>query len=338
MRVSVIIKALNEERRIASAIESALLAVAPFGGEVILADSHSTDRTVDIAAGYPIKIARLANPEERCCGIGAQLGFQQAQGDFIYILDGDMTLRAKFLAAALSALEQDSSLAGVGGLVVEHSLDSLEYRGRQQRAPSNLKPGIVDRLDGGGLYRRSAVEAIGYLTNRNLHSYEEFELAVRLRAQGYRLCRLPLEAVDHFGHTIPAHKLLMRRWKSRYICGLGELLRSAWGAPYFPLIWRELGELHLYLLVMLWWISLAGCLLLPVSALAKSGVFAVVAIAPWLLMILKKRSIIQASYSLASWNVHAAGLVRGFFSPLVSPILRIDEEIVPALPNNQRFE
>ena len=48
-RVSVIIKAFNEERNICAAIESSLAAVAEVGGEVILADSSSTDRTVELA-------------------------------------------------------------------------------------------------------------------------------------------------------------------------------------------------------------------------------------------------------------------------------------------------
>ena len=47
--VSVIIKAFNEEKNIVAAIESSLAAVAEMGGEVILADSHSTDRTVELA-------------------------------------------------------------------------------------------------------------------------------------------------------------------------------------------------------------------------------------------------------------------------------------------------
>ena len=49
-RVSVIIKAFNEEKNICAAIESSLAAVAEMGGEVILADSHSTDRTVELAS------------------------------------------------------------------------------------------------------------------------------------------------------------------------------------------------------------------------------------------------------------------------------------------------
>ena len=69
--VSIVIKALNEERHIAVAIESAMAALESMRGEVmrgeimgeiILADSASTDRTVEIAANYPIKIVTLRNP------------------------------------------------------------------------------------------------------------------------------------------------------------------------------------------------------------------------------------------------------------------------------------
>ena len=58
--VSIIIKALNEERRIALAIESALAALSGIDGEVILADGGSTDRTLEIAREYPIVIVGAA--------------------------------------------------------------------------------------------------------------------------------------------------------------------------------------------------------------------------------------------------------------------------------------
>jgi len=54
--VSVIIKAYNEQQHIAGAIESALTALRGIDGEVILADSASTDRTIAIAQSYPIRI------------------------------------------------------------------------------------------------------------------------------------------------------------------------------------------------------------------------------------------------------------------------------------------
>ena len=50
LKVSIIIKALNEERHIAAAIESALVAAEGMESEVILADCASTDRTLAILA------------------------------------------------------------------------------------------------------------------------------------------------------------------------------------------------------------------------------------------------------------------------------------------------
>ncbi len=128
-----VIKALNEEQRIRATIESALRAVSAVGGEVILADSCSTDRTVELACTYPIRIVQLANPSERCCGVGPQLGYQHSHGDFIYILDGDMQMQEGFLEKALAFLEAHEDVAGVGGRVVEQNTESLEYMARGER-------------------------------------------------------------------------------------------------------------------------------------------------------------------------------------------------------------
>lgn len=310
-RVSVIIKALNEEARIESTVESALRAVATVGGEVILADSCSSDRTVELATAYPIRIVQLVNPEERCCGAGPQLGYQHSRGDFVYILDGDMQMREGFLEQALAFLDAHADVAGVGGRVVEQNTESLEYMARGERASPHLRPGNVDRLDGGGLYRRSAIEAAGYFSDRNLHSYEEFDLAIRLRALGWRLWRLPLDAANHFGHDAPPYRLLVRRWRTRYICGLGELVRAAVGQPRLPLALQGLRELRLYLAVLVWWVVLASVALWPVSASWRLGFFCAIATAPLLLMTWRKRSITKALYAVVSWCFNAAGLLRG---------------------------
>ena len=56
--ISVIIKALNEERHIAGAIESALAAVAPYGGEVILAAGAIGNGAIYTQHGHHIHIVR----------------------------------------------------------------------------------------------------------------------------------------------------------------------------------------------------------------------------------------------------------------------------------------
>lgn len=326
--VSIVIKALNEERKIATAIESSLAALSRCGGEVILADSCSTDRTVEIASAYPIFIVQLERASERCCGIGPQLGFQHARCEFVYILDGDMKMRPGFLDEALAFLREHPAVGGVGGLVVENNLDSLEFQARVERGTASFTPGLVDRLDMGGLYRRAALEQVGYMSDRNLHSYEEFDLALRLRAGGWELHRIDVPAVDHYGHDMSAYSLLARRWRSRYINGSGEVLRAALGKPHAPLLLREFNELKIYLAVLGWLLAAA------VVALLQPGFArALVAVAfflglPWLAYLWKKGSVAKATYAYASVVANAGGLLRGFLGARVSPRLPVASRVL----------
>ena len=322
-RVSVVIKALNEERRIVAAIESALAAVQPLGGEVILADSASTDRTVALAAAYPVRIVQLANPGERCCGVGPQLGYQHSRGEFIYILDGDMKLHPGFLEQALDFMAANPDVAGVGGQVLEQNRDSLEYLGRIERAAHAMPVGESVRLDMGGLYRRAAIEQVGYFSNRNLHSYEEFDLAMRLRARGWRLWRLGVPAVDHHGHDVPAYELLMRRWRSAYICGVGEVVRAAIGQPHQRLVLTALRELWIYVAALLWLLALPLVAFGPGPVMVRASGELMLALLPWLAMALKKRSASKAAYSVVSWIAHVGGLLRGLLRRQVAPDARI---------------
>jgi len=314
-RVSIVIKALNEEQRIADAVQSALAAVEAVGGEVVLADSCSTDGTVARASPYPICIVQLADAAERCCGIGPQLGYQHSRGEFVYILDGDMQMLPGFLPAALEFMQAHPDVAGVGGRVVEMNTSSLEYLARVERGTAHMQAGEVDRLDMGGLYRRAAVEQAGYFSDRNLHSYEEFDLAVRLRAHGWRLWRLPVDAVRHHGHDAPPYQLLMRRWRSRYICGLGEVVRAARGQPHLALVLTGVRELRIYVAVLVWWMVLLGWLLAPLPWGARLAAFGLTAAAPFALMAWRKRSLEKGVFSVVSWCFNAAGLVRGLLAP-----------------------
>ncbi|MBA3774249.1 MAG: glycosyltransferase [Ramlibacter sp.] len=330
--VSVIIKAFNEEKKICAAIESSLEAVAEVGGEVILADSCSTDRTVELASKYPIRVVQLLNPEERCCGVGPQLGYQHSRGEYVYILDGDMKMVSGFLPEALAFLAQHPEAAGVGGRLIELNNETLEYRERGLRNAAHLSPGEVDRLDGGGLYRRRAVEEAGYLSDRNLHSYEEFDLAVRLRSLGWKLWRIPVDAVTHYGHDAPPYQLLQRRWRSRYVCGLGELVHAALGQPHMRPVLRGMRELRIYSAVLAWWAILLCIAFWPLPALARGLGFAAVAVLPLLLMAWRKRSMARAMYSVVSWCFNAAGLVLGLLHPQQPPRGLISSRIVHEPP------
>lgn len=316
MTVTVGIKALNEERHIDAAIRSALAAVADLGGEVILADSGSSDGTIAIARAYPIRIVSLADPAERSCGAGAQLAFQDATGDYFYILDGDMVLDPGFLAAGIAYLEAHPDVAAVGGLVREMNTEAAEFeiRARAVESEGAWRPGPVDRLDCGGLYRVAAIREVGWFADRNLHAFEEFELGARLRSRGWKLARIDHPAVDHYGHRSDGYALLLRRLRTGYAGAPGEVLRSAIGQPQLREVVRHLSHIRVALLVTLWWLAL----LVSIGTGAWVALAALIA-APVLFLSWRRRSARLGLFSFASWNVTALAFYLGLLRTRVAP-------------------
>lgn len=299
------IKALNEEAHIAEAIESALAAVAPFGGRVVLADSGSTDATLAIAARYPIRIVQLADVGERCCGAGAQLAWQGAgDSDYFYLLDGDMAVADGFVAAGIAYLQANPNVAGVGGTVMERNVEGQDFRIRAQKARGHDRP--VDRLDCGGLYRTQAIRDVGYFADRNLHAFEEFDLGARLAAKGWGLARIDRPGVYHYGHAIGGYALLWRRLRTGYMGGAGEVVRAALGQPHLALVLRRLWQLQVGLLVMLWWAAI-----LAAAMMRSFEVLALLLVGPVMLLAARRRSLPLAFYSMAAWNIATLGLIGG---------------------------
>ena len=325
--VSIIIKALNEERHIAAALESALAALAGLDGEVILADSASTDRTVAIAKTYPITIVRLDRIEDRSCGVGAQLGFQYSRGEFLFLMDGDMRLHPAFLATAVRFLRNNQAVAGVGGAVINKDVANLEYAQRVARFDPDSRVGAVTRLGGCGLYRRAAIEGLGYVTDRNLHGGEELDLGSRLHAAGWLLARIDHPAVEHYCHVGNPYRLLWQRIRTRNAWGPGELIRAAIGRPQFGFVVRSDRNSQLCGMVAVWWGAIA------VIAATGSGASALLAITalvvlPFAVMAARWRSLRNALYSLAVWNAQALCFLPGFLRARKPPAGWIDSTVV----------
>lgn len=330
MGVSIIIKTLNEEKRIAATIESALAGLPASAGEVIIADSGSKDRTIEIASTYPVIVVQIMPPARPSCGIGPQLGFQYSSFDYICLLDGDMILDPDFLSSAVRFLEEHPDAAGVTGHVQEMEVSNLEYARRVQRNAPENRTGDIDRMNGGGLYRRSAIEKTGYISDRNLHGYEEFELGVRLRSQGWTLHRLDRRFVSHFGHTVNSYKLLLRRWKSKYIFGTGELLRASVGKPYFARLIAELPELKLWAAVYGWWIASIIILFVAPSVAIGLGIVLTLFAGVVAAISVKKRGLSMGLYTVVAWFFHAAALPVGFFQRRRSPTAWIESRKIGA--------
>ncbi|MDR4517203.1 MAG: glycosyltransferase [Nitrosomonas sp.] len=328
MKLSILIKALNEEALISKCLESALNEAMKYDGEVILVDSLSTDRTIEIARRYPVRIIQFVHKADCGCASAVQLGYQYARGEYLYILDGDMELQRGFLSLALNYLESNPGVAGVAGRLLDTRIKTRSDKRRASRAAALHQITEVLDLGGGGLYRRKAIESVGYLAHRWLPACEEAELGARLRASGWRLIRLPEIAVHHTGHSENNMQMLCRLWRSHRMHAYGMYLRTAFGRPW-------------------WWLSVQQAWFVFVAFVlhAAAGILSVVGVAYsetishvlalivaelfiWLgvttVLAVRKKSISDALYSVLAWHCFALALVLGFVKSISSPMIPIN--------------
>ena len=337
--LSVVVKCLNEEVNLERCLRAlaAELSGQPYASEIILADSKSSDRSVEIAQGFDVTIVQLAQAADRSCGAAGCLGWQFVRGDFVFQLDGDHELVPGFLGQAFAAMRGDGQLGAVGGRVVEMS-DGLEYRERQLRSECKPVSGLVGYVPSCGLYRTAAIRQAGYFTDRNLHSNEEFELGLRLRAHGWRLLILETPSVKHYGHRDASVALLARRWRTRFMQGHGEVLRAAWGKSYFS---EAVWYCRLSFMTIAWWCVLVGFGLSPLVLPSADSRMVVamllgLAVLPFAILLSRKGSVNRAVYALLALQFSAAGLIAGVFArrvdaamPLEAVVLRDPRRPIP---------
>jgi len=103
-RLSVCIIALNQEDHIGPCLES-----ARFADEIVLVDTGSTDRTLEVARGYTDRIFQTA-----WLGFGATKNFalDQARGDWVFSLDTDERITPALAAEIQEIVHQDGPFSG----------------------------------------------------------------------------------------------------------------------------------------------------------------------------------------------------------------------------------
>lgn len=313
--ITVSIKTLNEAEGIEKTIDSVRKQLSKYPHQIIVADSLSTDNTRELAQAKGATVVCLDNASDRCCGVGHQLGWLYSDGDYLLLLDGDMELEAGFLDTAVNFLQENAEYAGVAGSVEMDDASNYEFKSRKQRLHLIYPLGDTDHLGGGGLYRRSAIEKIGYLTNLNLHGYEEAELGIRLLAAGYKLRRLPVPYFRHASYTMPTFKMLAYRWKNGFLWAPGELLRNAWGKKHFPAAFKIVRNELIFTLYLLMVIAVL---------LSAQPLLIAIAMLPLLLFIaakaFKNKSLRDGVQSAINLSLFSAGLLRGIVNKPKNPM------------------
>jgi glycosyltransferase involved in cell wall biosynthesis len=215
--LSVVIITRNEEANIARCIESVLQALRSLRTEILLVDSASTDKTVEIASRYPVTILQLDAQSDLSPSAGRFVGARHAQGPFILFLDGDMVLIEGWVATAIQEMA-NPMIAGVSGRVF------LVFPGEEltRDHPASGTLGRVASLGGAALYRADALAVSGSF-NPFVKGEEERELGYRITARGYQLVRNEVPMVYH----IAKHRSVTEvDEKASYFQGVGQILRA----------------------------------------------------------------------------------------------------------------
>jgi glycosyltransferase involved in cell wall biosynthesis len=329
MKVSILIKAFNEEALISECVETALAELKNIEGEIILVDSLSTDKTVEIAKHYPIRIIQFEKKEDCGCASAVQLAYQYAHGDYIYVLDGDMKLHAGFLSLALDYLEVNPDVGGVAGKLVDLSIKTANDKRRVQEIEAIQQITQVTELGGGGLYRRKAIESVAYLSHRWLPACEEAELGARLTARGWRLIRLPDIAVFHTGYSENEIERLCRLWRSRRIQAYGMYLRTAFGHPWFWItVWYVRFCFFALVVHCIAGLIVAGLVHYKVMALGLAMVSVEFliwgAVLSYLMLGLRKKTLSEAMLAVFTWHLYTLATFLGVLRPVPSPEIPIN--------------
>lgn len=113
VRVSVIIPNYNYEKTLGACLRAAFAQTHP-PFEVIVVDDGSTDRSVEIARGFPCRL--IESPVNGGASAARNLGAAASRGDILFFLDSDVALAPDALANTVEIFAADPSCGCVHGI------------------------------------------------------------------------------------------------------------------------------------------------------------------------------------------------------------------------------
>lgn len=195
MKVSIIIRAKNEERRISACLQAVFR--QPYKDfEVILVDNMSTDMTVAKAKKFNVKILTI---EDYLPGKALNLGIKASQGEFLLSLSAHCIPKDSNWLSNLLRNFDDEDVAGVYGrqepMVQTSDLDKRDLWtifGMDKRV--QIKDSFFHNAN--SMIRRSVWEEVPF--DANVTNIEDRIWAKQVINKGYKIIYEPEASVYHY--------------------------------------------------------------------------------------------------------------------------------------------
>ncbi|MEZ5963995.1 MAG: glycosyltransferase [Planctomycetota bacterium] len=185
-RVAFVVIGRNEEKNLARCLESV---VRQGEARIVYVDSRSTDRSVEIARGFPGVEVIVLQDEKLNAAKARNAGWRAAEGaDFVHFVDGDSVLADGWLPHGLAALQDDAVGAVFGRFKEMHPEASIYNRMADLDWPTANGP--VETFGGIVLVRRACLEATGGYDDQ-LRVGEDPALALDIRRHGFTVLQVP---------------------------------------------------------------------------------------------------------------------------------------------------
>lgn len=184
MLISVVIAALNEEKYIATTLQTIKHQKTRHEIELIVGDGYSEDSTAKIAKSYG---ARVVKEERRSAAWERQAAARMANGEVIAITDADAEAPQDWVQRIASEFQKDKGLAMVYGPV--YFFDASGFENELSKIVMRLFVsfcagiGIHNPIGSNMAVRRKAFEKVkGF--NTKLVTAEDLDLARRISKKG----------------------------------------------------------------------------------------------------------------------------------------------------------
>lgn len=221
--VSVIIRVFNEEKWIGKVLES-LSKQSYRNFEIVIVDSESTDRTIEICKQYKCKIIKI-NKNDFNYSYASNIGAQNALGEILCYLSGhSVPVKEDYLEKAIKIFEKET-VGGVYGEVValpdgsmiEKLFNYLGYKKSQKVGTvfeTEIHPGILSCSN--AFVRKEIWEKHKFKPELG-HGGEDVEMAYRIIQEGKYVVREPKLLVMHsHGSNLPKFLKELKAWKAMY--------------------------------------------------------------------------------------------------------------------------
>jgi glycosyltransferase involved in cell wall biosynthesis len=309
--LATVVIARNEEEYVGRCLDAAVAASAAFPATTtVLVDSCSKDRTVTIAARYPVRIVQLNGTTPSSAALGRLVGQRLTRSRYVLFVDGDTEINREWLEHAIAAMDADPRIAGVGGKLREvYYRDGVVVGENPDCFQMGNETIAVDQLGGNAVYRRSALETAGSF-NPYVYAYEEAELAERLRVHGFAVIRIPEVVGTH--HTgVPGSLVeLTRRFNNNLILGYGQVLRLGLTNGLF---WTHAKRMNRYLLFdVLVVCGILGALADLALGTRFFAAWAMLCAALIVAFIAKSRSVSKPFHLILDWSFWMVPMIVGF--------------------------